>query len=75
MIHSVKVTFFAYPFEIRATEAFEDIIRLPPLKTLAAMKAYAMGRRAKWKDYVDMMFMLRDFFSIEEVSSEARTIF
>ena len=35
------------------------------------MKAYALGRRAKWKDYVDLYFILRDHYSIEEISKEA----
>jgi hypothetical protein len=39
--------------------------------TLAAMKAFALGRRAKWKDYVDLYFILRDHYSIEDISNEA----
>ena len=27
------------------------------LLDLAAMKAYALGRRSKWKDYVDLYFL------------------
>ena len=47
---------------------------LPFVKTLrkeyylAAMKAYALGRRAKWKDYVDLYFILRDFCTLQEVT-------
>ena len=29
------------------------------LLDLAAMKAYALGRRSKWKDYVDLYFLFR----------------
>jgi len=39
------------------------------------MKAFAMGRRAKWKDYVDLYFILRDYYSVNEISQEARKIF
>jgi len=39
------------------------------------MKAYAMGRRAKWKDYVDLYFIIRDHYSITEISEHARSIF
>ena len=39
------------------------------------MKAYAMGRRAKWKDYVDMYFLLRFYFTINEISAEAKKCF
>ena len=40
------------------------------------MKAFALGRRAKWKDYVDLYFILHDyFFTIKEISKEAEKIF
>ena len=39
------------------------------------MKAFALGRRAKWKDYVDLFFILRDYYTIEEISIEAKKIF
>lgn len=39
------------------------------------MKAYAFGRRAKWKDYVDMYFLLRDHFSLEQISKRAVEIY
>lgn len=74
-INEVKFTFFEYPFQIDAKNIFEDYLRIPSLLDLAAMKAYALGRRSKWKDYVDFYFLLRDHFSIEEVSVRAVDIF
>lgn len=32
-------------------------------------------RRAKWKEYVDLYFVLRDHSSIEELAGKAATIF
>ncbi len=75
IIGNVKITFFAYPFHIEAKGSFDDMIYLPDLLTLAAMKAYAMGRRAKWKDYVDLTFIIRDYYSVSEISEKAREIF
>ena len=74
-IHGVKVTFFQYPFDIHAETLFDNIIKLPTLLDLAAMKAYALGRRAKWKDYVDLYFLLANCFSIAEISQRANEIF
>lgn len=74
-IHDVKVTFFQYPFEINAKTMFENIIKLPSLLDLAAMKSYALGRRAKWKDYVDLYFIIKDFYSITEIAAEANKIY
>lgn len=48
---------------------------MPDLLHLAAMKSYALGRRAKWKDYLDLYFILRDYFSLTDVIKKAETLF
>jgi hypothetical protein len=74
-ISGVKITFFEYPYPIEANVDFDGIFRVPDLLTLAAMKAFALGRRSKWKDYVDLFFMLRDYFSINDIAQKAESIF
>ena len=74
-IHNVKFTFFQYPFKVRANENLEDILRLPTLIDLAAMKAYALGRRSKWKDYVDIYFILKDHFTVKQISDRTTELF
>jgi len=74
-IDSVKFTFFHYPFDIEYSESFENTVRLPTLLTLAAMKAFTIGQRNKWKDYVDMYFILRDYYGVEKISSHAYGLF
>lgn len=71
----VKLTFFHYLFEINFSVNFNDIVKMPDLFTLAAMKAYALGRRPKWKDYVDLYFIIKDFYSVKEISKKADEIF
>lgn len=75
MLNGVKVTFFQYPFPIEPMEKFEKFFRLPSLLQLSAMKAYALGRRSKWKDYVDLYFLLKDHFTIAEISECATDLF
>ena len=75
LVAGVKLSFIAYPFEIAADTHWNDIITLPGLLPLAAMKAYALGRRAKWKDYVDLYFLIRDHASITLISAEAERTF
>ncbi len=53
----------------------ENSIFIPELLDLAAMKAYALGRRSKWKDYVDLYFILKDHYSIAEISKRAEQIY
>lgn len=74
-ILDVKFTFFEYPFRIEAKNGFENYLRMPELIDLAAMKAYALGPRSKWKDYVDMYFILKYFYSIEQISKSANEIY
>ena len=75
VISPVKFTFFHYPFDIDYSESFEGVIRMPTLLTLAAMKAFAIGQRNKWKDYVDMYFILRDHYGVDEISTHAHMLF
>ena len=72
---NVKLTFFQYPFQIEAKNDFEKTIRLPELLDLTAMKAYALGRRSKWKDYVDLYFLLKNEFSLQQITDRATLIF
>ena len=48
---------------------------MPNLLVLAAMKVYALGRPQKWKDYVDLYFIIKDFHPIKEVMEKAKDIF
>ena len=73
--NDVKVTFFQYPFPVTPTEHFDKYFRLPSLLQLAAMKAYALGRRSKWKDYVDLYFLLREHFTIADITDAATQLF
>ncbi len=75
IVKGVRMTFFLYPYPINFSKNFETTIKIPDLLTLAAMKAHALGRRAKWKDYVDLYFIMRDYFKITEIIKKARQIF
>jgi len=74
-INEVTFTFFEYPFKIEANTNFDGFIKMPELIDLAAMKAYALGRRSKWKDYVDFYFLLKDHFTVDQISKRASVIY
>lgn len=74
-IKGVKITFFQYPFGIKARNKVDSIIRIPDLLTLTAMKAYALGQRAKWKDYVDLYFVMKNYYGIDKIIKKAEQIF
>lgn len=75
LLNNVKLTFFNFPYSINHSVKIGSYITMPDLLTLAAMKAFALGRRSKWKDYVDLFYIIKDHFSIKEISEEALKIF
>lgn len=74
VIDGIKSTFYKYPFRIKFTLDFDGILKMPDLLTLAAMKAFALGRRAKWKDYVDLYFVLRQI-NLLKIIQKAENLF
>ena len=71
----VKFTFFDFEFEVPHPITVQNFITIPSLLDLAAMKAYALGRRSKWKDYADLFFILKNYYSLIEISKRAEEIF
>ncbi|PIR13628.1 hypothetical protein COV49_01595 [Candidatus Falkowbacteria bacterium CG11_big_fil_rev_8_21_14_0_20_39_10] len=74
-VENVQFTFFHYPFKIEFSEHFEKILKMPDLLTLAAMKAYVLGRRAKWKDYVDLYFIINKYHSLKRITKRSKEVF
>ncbi|MBM3411727.1 MAG: nucleotidyl transferase AbiEii/AbiGii toxin family protein [Bacteroidetes bacterium] len=74
-VNGVKFTFFQYPFPVIANQNIEGYMNMPDLLQLGAMKAYALGRRSKWKDYVDLFFILKHSHSFEDIVEMANSIF
>jgi hypothetical protein len=75
MLNEVKITFFQFPYRIEFDKRFDDIIRMPDLLTLAAMKAFALGQRNKWKDYVDLCFIMEKHHGISKIIKKSRELF
>ena len=75
IVDGIKFTFFNYPFDIVYSDNIDNIIKTPDLLSLAAMKAYALGRRAKWKDYVDLYFIAKKTESLNPIIKKSKEIF
>ncbi len=73
--YGVKITFFSFPYPVPLNSELKGFLKMPDLLTLAAMKAFALGRRSKWKDYIDLYFILKDHFTLKEISDKATEIF
>lgn len=75
LLNGVKFTFFQFPYKIPFSESLDHIIKIPDILTLAAMKAFALGRGAKWKDYVDLFFILKAHHSISAITLTGKELF
>lgn len=72
----IKLTLLHYPFpRIHQTRVIEGI-RVFHLYDIATAKAYAIGRRGAWRDYVDLYFLLKkNNVSLDQVIKEAKKRF
>jgi len=72
-VDGVKLSFIKYPFPPILPLFNYEGIDLLSIKEIALTKAYVIGRRGSFKDYVDLYFIfLKGHFSLEEIMSLAK---
>lgn len=74
LVQGVKCTFLYFPYAVPHTTPSIGQITMPDPLTIAALKAFALGRRAKWKDYVDLYVVLQRY-TLGDVVGRAHEIF
>ena len=62
-------------FDLFICKPYKKETIINKLLDLASMKAYALGRRAKWKDYVDLYFILKGHATLNQLAQNADRIF
>ncbi len=75
IVHAIKLTFYHFPYSIARETKLSNGLFIPSLLSLAAMKVLALGGRAKWKDYIDLFFLLHDHFSLKQICEQASLMF
>lgn len=65
----IGVTFVRYEFALLRKPIATTSISLAPVVDIAADKAYTIGRRAVWRDYVDIFWLIKE--SITNISTIA----
>lgn len=76
-IQGVKVFFIAYPFPLlhRLVDLGPNLklgkVKAASVREIAAMKSYALGRRAVARDYVDLYFILKSGVRLDEIMNDA----
>ena len=58
VINGVKITFFYYPYQNIYPLITYRQIQLATINEIALMKAFSIGKRLSYKDYVDWYFLL-----------------
>lgn len=75
-VGQVKMTFLSYPFPLVAPLVTAGGLRMLSTKEIGATKAYTIGRRGTYKDYVDLYFIIAGHYaSLEEIIALAEKKF
>ena len=67
----VKVSFIHFPFKPLYATIKTKRLPLFDLRDLASNKAYVIGRRGEYRDYVDLFFLLKSGLSLKKIIREA----
>lgn len=60
LIDNTNVTFLRYPFPPLLPLVTYDTVPILSIQEIAAVKAYTIGRRGEYKDYIDLYFLFQD---------------
>lgn len=72
----IQVTLFYYEFSPLYPLVKSQSLPLFNVRDLAADKAYTLGRRPAWRDYVDLFFLLKDkHVTLDNLIKDARKKF
>lgn len=72
-IDGTKVTFLRYPFPVLDAFTVYGGLKLLSVKEIATTKAYTIGRRGSFKDYVDLYYVLTEgHASLREITGMAQ---
>jgi hypothetical protein len=59
-IDGVKLTLFHYPYPVIDDFVVWHNVSLASIREIAAMKAFSIGKRLSYKDYIDWYFLLKE---------------
>lgn len=64
LIDGIKLTFLRYPYRIICKQIIFKKIFFLSVREIAAVKAYTIGRRGSYKDYIDLYFILKNRLAV-----------
>ena len=73
---SVYITLFKDDYKSLYKPIKKEYINLMDIRDIAANKAFTIGRRPKWRDYVDIYFLIKNkYLKLEEIISISKQKF
>jgi hypothetical protein len=73
LVDGIKISFISYPFPLLMPLLREDGLDLLQPPEIAVTKAYTIGRRGEWKDYIDLHACLtRGITTLAEIIQNAQ---
>ena len=74
--NQIKISFIFFPFKRKYKPVnAENFINLSSYKDIASDKAYAVGRRPEYRDYIDIFAILKNGFSLKRIIVDAKEKF
>jgi len=73
--NQVKISFIYFPFIRKYKPVSLDSMVISSFEDIASDKAYAVGRRPEYRDYVDLFIILKNGFSLEKIILDAKEKF
>lgn len=75
-VDGVPVMFLAYPFRFVHKPWRDSGVLIADPRDVAIMKAYALGRRATARDYIDLAYLLeKGIVAMDEMVEQAKAVF
>ncbi|MCX6751170.1 MAG: nucleotidyl transferase AbiEii/AbiGii toxin family protein [Candidatus Nomurabacteria bacterium] len=73
LLSGVKLLFIHYPFILKEKTVDTNMVPLASILDIASMKAYAMGRRRSFKDYIDLYYIVsKNITTLGVIISDAK---
>lgn len=72
---TVKITYLHFPFKPLFGAVRTDYLPVFHKRDLASNKAYSIGRRGAYRDYVDLFFLVKSGLSLTTVVSDSKRKF
>jgi hypothetical protein len=75
LLHKVKISFIYYPYLPLYKTILTPYLEIFSWKDIALDKAYCIGRRGEWRDYIDLYFTLKRGYSLKKIIKGAEKKF